>query len=81
MKIKPQQKPTLTPIGCPFCGEAPSLSPDNPDLDGNAWGEVACLNDDCPATPSVTDGESISDDRGSGAYIDAAIRLWNKRAT
>jgi hypothetical protein len=34
----------------------------------------------CHAQPDVLDGATSADDRGSGAYIDLAIKKWNKRA-
>lgn len=69
----------LKPKPCPFCGEPPKVSPDNPELTGNAWGEVRCINLDCPANPYVDDGEEIADERGSDKYKEAAIRRWNTR--
>lgn len=57
----------------------PKLAPQNPDLEGDAWGEVYCDNDLCAAQPSVRDGEDVSDMRGPAAYIDCAIQRWNKR--
>lgn len=74
-----QKKPTLTPVSCPFCGKKPKVMPSNPDMDGNAWGAVACTNKRCPAQPRVQDGCMVADDRGSGAYKDTAIKRWNKR--
>jgi len=79
---KPKQlKPTLTPLPCPFCGTKPTLHPARPELEGNAWGAVACESRRCPATPRVKDGAAVCDERGTGAYIDAAIRRWNRRAS
>lgn len=65
---------------CPFCGMLPELHPKRPEIEGNAWGQVRCENDDCPAQPVVNDGEDVADDRGTEKYIAAAIRLWNQRA-
>lgn len=65
---------------CPFCGMMPSVHPCNPEEEGDAWGEVRCENEKCPSMPSVRDGCSVADDRGSDAYKAAAIRRWNKRA-
>lgn len=79
MKSSEQLKPKLKPKPCPFCGGNPSLSPQNPDVEGDAWGEVSCENDKCYANPRVDDGQDCADSRGSGAYIDCAIRRWNKR--
>jgi hypothetical protein len=76
----PQAKPTLTPLPCPFCGEMPVVGPQNPKKDGNAWGYVSCKSAKCAVLPDVRDGEDCADDRGTGAYIDCAIRRWNKRA-
>ena len=75
-----QWKPTLTPKACPFCGKTPALFPDDPNKDGDAWGEVQCLNGRCPVQPSCRDGSKSSDMRGPGAYIDAAVQRWNRRA-
>ena len=84
--MRGQMKPTLTPAACPFCGSPPELEPDNPETDGNAWGEVRCTDIECATHDhvrvygvSVSDGESVNDDRGPGAYIDAAITRWNRR--
>ena len=70
----------LKPLPCPFCGELPTILPVNPKKEGNAWGAVQCMNEDCQARPFVDDGESWSDDRGSNAYKESAIKRWNKRA-
>lgn len=75
-----QLKPTLTPLPCPFCGTVPQVGPTDPDNDGNAWGYVQCESILCAVNPSVEDGETCADERGSGAYIDIAIARWNKRA-
>jgi hypothetical protein len=74
-----QTKNKLTPLPCPFCGEMPKLEPQDPDSDGDAWARVYCDNKKCPAQPSVEDGQMVSDERGTGAYMDCAIRRWNKR--
>lgn len=79
MKRVPQLKPTLTPAPCPFCGKKPRLDPKNPNEEGNAWGQVRCVNRRCYAQPSVRDEQRVADERGSGAYIDCAIKRWNKR--
>lgn len=76
----PQQKPTITPLPCPFCGAKPRLLPSDPETFGDAWGRVACMSAKCHAQPDVLDGATSADDRGSGAYIDLAIKKWNKRA-
>ena len=68
----------LTPLPCPFCGESPDIGPENPEIEDSACGYVQCLNPECPAQPRVEDGETSSDDRGSQAYIEAAIRRWNE---
>lgn len=75
-----QLKPKLVPLPCPFCGTKPKLAPQNPGEEGNAWGEVYCASSRCAVAPSVKDGQDIADDRGTGAYMDCAIRRWNKRA-
>jgi hypothetical protein len=79
MRIK-QLKPKLTPLPCPFCGKKPKLGPQDPGRDGDAWGEVYCSYSRCGVNPRAKDGQMINDERGTGAYIDCAIRRWNKRA-
>lgn len=69
---------TLKPRRCPFCGGTPTVYPLNPEKDGDAWGAVGCANDNCPAKPYVEDGEDISDERGTEAYKQIAIKRWNK---
>ena len=75
-----QLKPKLVPLPCPFCGVKPKLAPRTPKEDGDAWGEVYCENTRCAVAPGVRDGQNSDDERGTGAYMDCAIRLWNKRA-
>lgn len=65
---------------CPFCGHPPETFPKNPEVEGNAWGQVSCFNPKCVAQPTVSDGSDVADDRGSAAYIRLAIRRWNRRA-
>lgn len=84
--MRGQMNPTLVPDTCPFCGSPPELEPDNPERDGDAWGSVRCTDIECPTHDhargygvSVSDGLSVADARGSGAYIDAAIARWNRR--
>ena len=67
------------PLPCPFCGAAPKLYPVDPEREGNAWGAVKCVNEECPAKPSVRDGEAVADERGTAAYQQVAIRRWNRR--
>lgn len=70
----------LKPLPCPWCGTTPDTFPQNPKVEGNAWGEVRCTNNDCHAGGvSVGDGEDGADDRGSDKYIQCAIRRWNDR--
>ncbi len=73
------QNASLTPLPCPFCGVLPLVGPLNPKEEGGAWGVVECLNERCAVQPCCEDGEDCCDDRGSGAYKDAAIRRWNRR--
>jgi hypothetical protein len=54
-------------VGCPFCGETPSVDPWPGGGPHNTL--VGCVNDDCPATPAVT-----------GSNRAAAIRRWNTSA-
>ena len=68
-----------TPLPCPFCGSIPDVRPSDPKNNGNAWGEVRCVNGRCPAKPRVDDGARIADDRGSDKYKRLAIKRWNKR--
>jgi hypothetical protein len=56
------------------------LVPNKPWESGNAWGGVYCANKRCAVAPRVADGLDVADERGSGAYIDCAIKRWNKRA-
>lgn len=69
------------PLPCPFCGLQPVIIPTDPAKEGNAWGEVRCVSSQCVAKPSVRDGVGVSDERGSDAYKEAAIKRWNTRAT
>ena len=71
----------MTPLPCPFCGKTPKVFPSRPELDGNAWGAVRCINIRCPAMPNVNDGSRVSDERGSDAYKRLAIKRWNRRHT
>lgn len=70
----------IKPLPCPFCGHNPKIGPQEPSTQGNAWGFVECVNNDCPAKPYVEDGECASDDRGSDAYKVMAIKRWNIRS-
>jgi hypothetical protein len=71
------------PLPCPFCGVLPTVLPHFDDVksgkEGGAWGEVACQNRECPALPTVSDGEDVSDSRGSEQYKEIAILRWNTR--
>jgi hypothetical protein len=73
------ERQSLKPLPCPFCGSQPELFPKNPKRDGNAWGEVRCVNEECPAQPKVSDGELLADDRGTALYQSAAVARWNQR--
>ena len=58
---------------CPFCGSQPKVLPTRPDLDGDAWARVICVNSYCHVQPVAE------------AYVDqnpkaAAIAKWNTRA-
>jgi hypothetical protein len=68
-------------LPCPFCGELPKIVPSNPEADGDAWGAVCCMNNNCFAMPAVDDGTTISDARGSVAYKNLAIERWNRRSS
>ncbi len=37
---------------CPFCGKQPTVFPIDPKREGNAWGAVGCINEDCPTYPT-----------------------------
>lgn len=67
-------------LPCPFCGKPPKVYPVRPDVEGNAFGQVRCENDKCPAQPCVNDDEGVADNRGPTAYKNIAIARWNKRA-
>lgn len=77
--VTKQLKPRLVPLPCPFCGRKPKFRPGNSEEEGDAWGQVYCANTHCDVQPFVEDGEAAADERGIGAYIDCAIRRWNKR--
>lgn len=71
---------------CPFCGNLPHFCPKEPERDGNAWASVRCETKSCPTyNPQsghgveVTDGTDVSDERGTTAYMAAALKRWNKR--
>jgi hypothetical protein len=75
-----QWDPELKPLACPFCGETPAVLPADPEQEGDAWGQVQCLNSQCAVQPKCYDGAKLADMRGPGAYKDLAIRRWNNRA-
>ena len=68
------------PLPCPFCGVTPSVLPEDPSVEGNAWGVVHCYNTLCAAQPTVSDGVTICDERGSDAYKAVAVLRWNTRS-
>lgn len=70
----------ITVLGCPFCGDEPRILPENPEVEGNAFARVCCINTNCQGMPSVHDGELSCDDRGSDQYKLCAIKRWNSRA-
>lgn len=70
----------MKPLPCPFCGTKPEVYPKDPDREGNAFGQVRCEFDDCPAQPCVNDAELVADERGTKAYQEIAIRRWNTRS-
>lgn len=78
-----QLRPTLTPLLCPFCGVKPKTLPLLKDVlagnAGSAYGAVYCASSRCFVNPIVRDGQEVADERGTGAYIDCAIKRWNKR--
>lgn len=63
---------------CPFCGVTPEVHPFDPKTEGNAWGKVVCVNERCPAQPSVEDTALGNDERGSQRYKALAIKVWNR---
>lgn len=69
----------MIPKRCPFCGTLPTVFPKHPEVEGNAWAAVKCVNARCPAQPTVLDGAKFCDSRGSAAYKALAIRRWNRR--
>lgn len=73
----PVQRIVIQPLPC-LCGSAPCVEPEDPEHSGNAWAEVRCENEQCPAKPVVDDGKSVADDRGSDGYKECAIVRWNK---
>ena len=75
-----QWKSKLIPLPCPLCGKWPMVGPKDPKKEGDAYGYVRCTNKRCYVMPKVGDGTLVADMRGPGAYRDAAIRRWNKRA-
>lgn len=68
---------SLKLLPCPFCGKTPIVVPINPEIEGNAWGEVKCVNKHCFAQPTVRDGCKVTDDAID--YKKAAIKRWNRR--
>lgn len=72
-----EMKRMTEPKPCPWCKHPPLVEPADPTREGSAWGQVRCVNDRCPAQPSVRDGEDVADERGPSTYKEAAIRRWN----
>ena len=66
-------------LPCPWCGKTPEVFPKDPEVSGNAWGSVCCVNKKCQAQPYVNDGSLVADDRGSDKYKELAIKRWNRR--
>ena len=67
------------PLPCPFCGATPSIYPVNPAVEGNCGGRVVCENPQCHANPEVHSSSRLCADCGPRAYIEIAIRHWNRR--
>lgn len=70
---------TTTPLPCPFCGAAPVVLPKEPEVDGDGWGAVACVNARCHAQPMVKKRNVRLDN--SAGHKRIAIRKWNQRAS
>ena len=70
----------IKPLPCPFCGAEPDVLPEDPESEGDCWGEVVCSNDDCYVKARCGDGAFLAEDRGSEAYKQLAIARWNRRA-
>ena len=68
-------RPLPTTLPCPFCGAMPILFPQRPDIEGNAWGAVTCMNETCRVRPSA----QWFDDRGTHFCHRKAILDWNRR--
>lgn len=71
---------------CPFCKEKPWIFPQNPSVEGDAWGRVACVNEKCITSTgfqigvfkiglTIGDGEDVI--RSGFDYRYAAAKRWN----
>ena len=77
----------MEPIApCPWCGQTPSIEPQDPERDGTAWGAVRCSNPQCAAEVRVMVYEDALVDI-TGEWLDSpeaikaeAVKRWNKRA-
>lgn len=75
------------PKGCPFCAREPEIWPHDPQQEGDAWAEVACVNPRCPTFRAadgcgvrVSDGARCAYATWSPAdFKRAAVRRWNRR--
>lgn len=74
------------PVLCPFCKAKPIVLPQNPSVEGDAWGKVLCINEECVTWTGhvfgiwsgglvIDDGESVI---ASGVdYRAKAVKRWN----
>ena len=73
---------------CPFCGETPDLFPKDPEIEGDAWASVKCINEVCDCKPELKIYEDACAEGESGGrwlvgkeIFEEATRRWNTRAT